>query len=784
MNFIDSVLEKIRASKQKYFTIDQIVKLCGFGVGFDRRAVDMAVNELVKRFNAKDTLNYDHLESLSYEDYEAAIHNEFNNIIAILRHFASSGIVSAEEFNVEHLLAVYDLLMSLEGTTNTKEAIFNRIIDRLPKFSDEPITIPTGIDWDQEVVAIRGIIASLSYFADAEGNIKVDEIEDLISTSYDAKALEAMLQALNRSQIYRSQLYEAITEKLNHINDGDFDLTDSITDWFKDQEVNGLVSISEWDAEITILAKLIAVVNYLDTEDFGLSSFNDVKLGVMDGQNVAEISTEDFEVYNYGLRQILQLLGASKSFDLAILNTLIKDALVDSSANQSGNGVIKTQKTMNELTNDEWISEIDNFITLLDSIQASGLLNSSTGHENDSIGEKLHSLSVDELESFIINFNHVLAIREFLPDVIADAMDGAGAATYKSGWLLAQIGVDGFGNNNPTASITEWDNEAHQLAIIINESNNISLDDLTLSELTDEELNSLETMLTAINNAQSLDINAITPLINDLLVSKGYSTIVLGVKDKNSNGSDQDEWAAEIPTLIQIISDLRNVSSLSATSLNSESAEIGAILEVMKGSNLFGNDVRGDGTATTDDDIFNSLIIDVLDQSELLSNSENPHGFIDESTANTTDWAQYDYVTELQILSAYDTTKDPNEQSDGVVKQLSESQIVHDFFDIATIINDKLDGVSTTIYSETLVLANYINNGQPVTNDLMATKDWASEIDDANEIIRIFEEASTDSAAFKADLEALANSGTSTLASDAATELKADLESRGIWNML
>jgi len=48
MNFIDSVLEKIRASKQKYFTIDQIVKLCGFGVGFDRRAVDMAVNELVK----------------------------------------------------------------------------------------------------------------------------------------------------------------------------------------------------------------------------------------------------------------------------------------------------------------------------------------------------------------------------------------------------------------------------------------------------------------------------------------------------------------------------------------------------------------------------------------------------------------------------------------------------------------------------------------------------------------------------------------------------------------
>ena len=49
MNFVDTVLEKIKQSKQKYLSFDQIMKLCGLGVGFDKRALDMAINELVKK---------------------------------------------------------------------------------------------------------------------------------------------------------------------------------------------------------------------------------------------------------------------------------------------------------------------------------------------------------------------------------------------------------------------------------------------------------------------------------------------------------------------------------------------------------------------------------------------------------------------------------------------------------------------------------------------------------------------------------------------------------------
>lgn len=49
MNFVDTVLERLKKSKQKYFSFDQILKICGFSVGFDSRAVMMAVNELEKK---------------------------------------------------------------------------------------------------------------------------------------------------------------------------------------------------------------------------------------------------------------------------------------------------------------------------------------------------------------------------------------------------------------------------------------------------------------------------------------------------------------------------------------------------------------------------------------------------------------------------------------------------------------------------------------------------------------------------------------------------------------
>lgn len=49
MNFLDYVEQTIKNSNQKFFTIDQIIKLCGMKVGFDKRAVIGAVSELEKQ---------------------------------------------------------------------------------------------------------------------------------------------------------------------------------------------------------------------------------------------------------------------------------------------------------------------------------------------------------------------------------------------------------------------------------------------------------------------------------------------------------------------------------------------------------------------------------------------------------------------------------------------------------------------------------------------------------------------------------------------------------------
>lgn len=49
MNFVDMVLETLKQSKQKFWTQDQILKITGVQVGFDKRAVLGAIDELIKQ---------------------------------------------------------------------------------------------------------------------------------------------------------------------------------------------------------------------------------------------------------------------------------------------------------------------------------------------------------------------------------------------------------------------------------------------------------------------------------------------------------------------------------------------------------------------------------------------------------------------------------------------------------------------------------------------------------------------------------------------------------------
>ena len=306
------------------------------------------------------------------------------------------------------------------------------------------------------------------------------------------------------------------------------------------------------------------------------------------------------------------------------------------------------------------------------------------------------------------------------------------------------------------ASVAEWDHEAEQLAIVVEKSSMINLDELNLAELTDEQLAALEIILFAMNEAYSLNIEQAVTTVNDLLERKHYETRVIGVADYNGNGSNQEEWDEEIARLIQIISAFRHIESLNVELINNNAQELGAVLDLMKVSYLFGNDTMNNGDTDRSDDVFNSLMCEILEECHMIESPINANGFISQAEAQETDWTVYNYETELVIITQYDTSKPVEEQDDDVIKELSHSQIILDFFDIASIINDKVEGRTTTIYGQTLILSDYVNGGQPLTNDDLQGAEWSQEIDDINAINAAFDEADTDSTAFKADIDALA----------------------------
>ena len=737
-----------------------------------------AVDKVTAKAGYKGLLNYSHLDKSDYNTYKDIVKAEYLALLDLVKYAAESHILNGDSFNVPATIQFLDTAIALEGVRYNKAKLFDTVIDKLPTFADAELVIPADIDYDAELQAIRGILVAIELFADQEGNIAMDEIQDLISKSTNVAGLEQLFTALNNSVVYRQQLFSAVDEKISAMDNGDFKASELVSDWFKDQKQNGMLPIEDWAQEVIYLARLVAIVNNVNNTT-GFGSFADIELGIMNDTNAAEVATQEFDVQNYGLRQLLQIMAEGQTCDLAKLNGVLDQALVDRTADGSGQGAIKTVKKLVELTNEEWADDIDDFINLLQLSQSFGLISGS-----DSMSDKLQDLTADEIKAYILAFNRVDALRELLPDLVSDAIDNVSASQYKSGWLIEQCGLDAQGNNNPMASVEEWDHEAEQLAVLVSKASNLDLDNMNLSTLTDEQIDALAVVLVAMNEAYSLDINVIVNNSNDLLEEKGYQTRSLGVGDRNNNGTNKDEWSVEIPRLIEIIKVLRNVSDLNVNIIKTEGAEMGAILDQMKLSYVFGNDTLGDGDASLADDTFNSLMLEVLNECGLIKDPLNANGFIELADAEATDWTVYNYTSELALLGEYDTEKEATEQDDDVIKILSGSQIVRDFYDIASVINEKVAGEQVTLYGEIIILADYVNGGTPLTNDDLAGKDWIQEIDDINAIKVAFDEAESDSTAFKADIDALANTSNGTLASDAAEDIRESLMTSGVWDYL
>ena len=857
-----------------------------------------------------DLLDYSHLESLDDDDYADAIQAEYLSVLDLAVAISESGIMSDTDLiNVNKLLAVYDIVFALEGTKNNKGDIFEKLSDKLPSFGDSELVIPEDVNWDTEIPAIRGIFASLNHFADVNGNINLNEISDIISESTDVEAFEALLTAINQSVIYRVQLFDTLNNEINNVSpDGDIVISKYLTDWFEDQEVNGMASIAEWDSEMVYLARILTIVNYM-RQNGGFTSLGEMNLGKDVVEHAATVSTDEFNVANYGLKQLLQLMSVSKSFTLTALNSDLEAILID---NDEHDGLIKTEKQLAQLNDAEWDAEIDDLIRLVHNIQVLELLDSSTA-----LVDQIKACTKAEIEELLVSFNHCAAVRDLLPDMMSETLDDSDAEDWKSEWLMAQVGVDALGNNKPMASEAEWDAEAKEIAAIINTLDTFDFDkeistynqddidhlrellhemnhdksldvsyiieflnknvldkgyinttkrfetpttwdmakwDLELDRMVDviavaiendlfgsdsgnalanmskdqieailntinnseimrtvlpdlvynavksagqdswlsedkwlenqtgqtagvnnpvesveawadeiekyafiisksssydfenlelddnAKLSELKEILKAMNETKSFTLDPIVDIINDLLEDKGYNNVtVVGVidganKDSSTdiNGSNKDEWTTELNVLFDIIEKMNNLGTIQTDTISSKSQDLGELLDQMKVSYLFGNDVRDDDLVNVDDNVFNALVIDVLTTTNMIDNGTNG-GFIKESDALTDDWSRYNWTSELAIISEYDNGL--ANQSDEFIGKAQSSEIIKEYFDIAGELNARIDKSFTLLgHDYELKVLVETANGGPLTNEGLATRVWADELNDVKKL--------------------------------------------------
>ena len=348
-----------------------------------------------------------------------------------------------------------------------------------------------------------------------------------------------------------------------------------------------------------------------------------------------------------------------------------------------------------------------------------------------------------------------------LISLIGKVMTEAGLAFWKSDLLIAV-------ENNEIVKDKAWVKQ--ELSKMIDIYSKIEeFMNIDFTNMTSEQLQSLEETLLQVNSIELITLDNVMPMINDAIRNAGFDTSVLDKIYDRSNSTDfnnnKDEWSIEIPRLIDVVSKINEIE-FTGDLISSNSTNLAALLSLMKESFIFGNDVRFDGSTTLNDNVFNSLVVEILLDNGLIDNGTN-NGFIDYQEARNDDWTRYDYAQELSIINEYDPSLDI--QNDDVIGRLQSSEIIKKYFNIAGIINDKIADVSIDLFGQTIALKEYINGGNELTNDDLKTRNWATEISEMNTLIDTFDVSNL--VQFKEGLTAISNSENNTLASAAASQI-------------
>ena len=174
--------------------------------------------------------------------------------------------------------------------------------------------------WHEEIIALRNVIEALGAI-NVDNTIDMDTILDQVLSSTDVEKLEDIFVALNKSTLYRNVLYRAVYDSISGT------LASYITTWFTAQRDNNMND--EWDQEVIILARTLATVNSLG--GYGavdIDNYQNLAKGYESG-SAATDKTYELVVngVNAGLRQLYQLLDASKTFDITPLKAGIEAIL-------------------------------------------------------------------------------------------------------------------------------------------------------------------------------------------------------------------------------------------------------------------------------------------------------------------------------------------------------------------------------------------------------------------------------------------------------------------------
>lgn len=506
-------------------------------------------------------------------------------------------------------------------------------------FKDENINFDklSNVNWTNEKQTLIDLLSAIFEFAETI-DLNFEKPEEILGNPNLPVALKNIGETLNNSGLFKEVL-------LVYLNDVVKDAIKNSGEEY--QALADIIDLTKLD-----LAHDFEIIGLIlnDIYDIGISS--EEKFNILDNIDVIE-----------RLIPNIFSLGTIKNNEQKIIEFIIDIANVQEILDKMG---IKLN-----FENVIWETEIDIFtdviVDILKLIKKSG----ATSIENTDIVSILTNESYRNDATLIIE---KIADSKLLGDsiilIISTAMSNINLDSWKSEKLIAYT-------NNPSDYVLWAKDEL--LKVIELYSMLDRLTSLNFESMSNDELDQLESDLLEINKLEIISLDNIIPNINNALNDAGFEVQLLdSIYDRNNSGgldSNKDEWAAEIPVLIDIVNGINNINFDDKSIANSYT-ELGTILEDMKTSYIFGNDLRGDGNYTTDDDVFNDIVIEIFTDNGLIKTPSN-YGFIDENKAKNDDWSSYNYVQELQYLAYFNP--EYSTQPSYILTILNSSQIYQNY---------------------------------------------------------------------------------------------------------